>query len=59
MEFIKSEIEGISEEKLSPANRLKKKYMVRIADICSKLKIVDSQNLKQVFDKFKHRQVKF
>jgi hypothetical protein len=59
MEYLKAEIEKIGEDKLSPANRLKKKYMIRIANICSKMNIVDSQNLKAVFDRFKHSQVKF
>jgi hypothetical protein len=59
MNYIKSEVEGIDEENLSPANRLKKKYMLRVANICSRMNIIDSQNLKQVFDRFKHKQVKF
>jgi hypothetical protein len=59
MEFVKKEIETIDDAKLSPANKLKKKYMIRVANICSRMRIVDSQNLKQVFERFKHRQVKF
>ena len=59
MEFIKKELENIDTEKLSPANRLKKKHLIRVADLCSNLRVVDSQNLKQVFDLYKHEPVKF
>ncbi len=59
MEFIKKEIENIDESKLSPANKLKKKHLIRIAELCANYRLVDSQNLKQVFDMFKHQPVKF
>jgi len=59
MEFIKEELKKISDDKLSPSNRLKKKHLIRVADICGRMRIPDSQNLKAVFDMFKHPAVKF
>ncbi len=59
MEFIKQELKKIEDEKLSPSNRLKKKHLIRVADICGRMRVPDSQNLKGVFDMFKHPAVKF
>ena len=59
MEFIKSELENINDGDLGPTNRLKKKHLIRLADVCGRMRILDSQNLKQVFDIFRHPDVKF
>ena len=59
MEFIKQELKNINDEELSTANRLKKKNLIRVADIVGKMRIVDSQNLKQVFDLNKNPTIKF
>jgi len=59
MDFLKQELNNLSDESLTPANRLKKKHLVRLAEICGSLKITDSQNLKSVYDMFKHSNIKF
>jgi hypothetical protein len=59
MEFLKDELIKLKEEELSPSNRLKRKHLIRLAEICGNLRITDSQNLKSVFDMFKHPNVKF
>jgi hypothetical protein len=59
MEYIKNELSNINDDELSPANRLKKKHLIRVADICGRMRVTDSQNLKEVFDMFKHPTIKF
>lgn len=59
MDYLKKELENIDSDKLSPANKLKKKHLIRLADICGKVRIADSHNLKLVYDIFKHPPVKF
>lgn len=59
MEFLKKELENIDEETLNPTNKLKKKHLLRLTTIISNLRVTDSQNLKQVFDLFKHEPVDF
>ena len=59
MEFIKYEIERIDNDFLNPSDRLKKKHLVRLANLCANTRIVDSQNLKQIFDMFKSKPITF
>lgn len=59
MESLKREIEKINDDNLSPTNKLKKKQLYKIADICSKIRIADSQNLLEIFDTFKNPTIKF
>jgi hypothetical protein len=59
MEFIKDELKKIDDESLNPSNKLKKKHLIRVADICGRLRVQDSQNLKNVLEMFKHPTVKF
>jgi hypothetical protein len=59
MEFLKEELGNIKDEELSPSNRLKKKQLMRLAEICGKMRITDSQNLKHVFDMYRHSPIKF
>jgi len=59
MEYLKNELTNINEEELSPLNRIKRKHLIRLAEICGKMRITDSQNLKSVFDKFKQPSIKF
>ncbi len=59
MEYIKSDLNSIEESQLSPANRLKRKHLIRVIDVCAKMRITDSMNLKQVYDLFKSPNVKF
>ena len=59
MEYLKNELSNLNEEELSPLNRIKRKHLIRMAEICGKMRITDSQNLKSVFDKFKQPSIKF
>ena len=59
MEYLKNELRNLNEEELSPLNRIKRKHLIRMAEICGKMRITDSQNLKSVFDKFKQPSIKF
>lgn len=59
MEYLKNELSNLNEEELSPLNRIKRKHLIRLAEICGKMRITDSQNLKSVFDKFKQPSIKF
>jgi hypothetical protein len=59
MEYIKEELLKIKEESLSPTNKLKKKHLIRLSDILARMRVTDSQNLKEVLDIFKHPMVKF
>jgi hypothetical protein len=59
MEFIKDQLEEIDDSLLSPTNLLKKKHLVRIATVCAKFPIVDSQNLKQIYDLYKAEPIDF
>jgi hypothetical protein len=59
MEFFKEELKKINDDTLNPSNKLKKKHLIRVADVCGRMRVPDSQNLKQVFDMFKHPSVKF
>ncbi len=59
MEYIKEELKKIDEENLSPSNRLKRKHLIRVADVLARTRVLDSQNLKKVLDLFKHACVKF
>lgn len=59
MEYIKEELEKIQDEELSPANRLKKKHLIKVSDVIGKMRVTDSQNLKRVFEVNKHPSIKF
>ena len=59
MEHLKDELKKIDDINLSPSNILKKKHLIRLADMLAKLRVPDSKNLKIVYDIFKHPTVKF
>lgn len=59
MEYLKKDIDSIDEDKLSPVNRIKKRHLVRVAGICGNMRIVDSQNLKMIYDMYKQPAIKF
>ena len=59
MEFLKEELKRIDDSQLSPGNKIKKKCLMRLADVVGKMRITDSQNLKQVFNLYKNPNIKF
>lgn len=59
MEFLKEELNSIEDNELSTINRIKKKHLIRLADICSKTKIKDSQNLQEIFKMYKQEKISF
>ena len=59
MEFLIDELNSIEDEQLSTINRIKKKHLIRLADICSKTKIKDSQNLHEIFKMYKQEKISF
>ena len=59
MDLLIKELENIDEDVLSPEKKIKKKHLIKLANICGKIRIIDSQNLKQVFDMYKQPTVKF
>ena len=44
----KEELEKIDDESLSPKNRLKKKHLIRLSVLLARMRVSDSQNLKEM-----------
>jgi hypothetical protein len=59
MEFLKKELDAIEDDQLSALNRIKKKHLIRLADICSQMKIKDSHNLNEIFKMYKPEKISF
>ncbi len=59
MEYIKEELQKINDESLSPTNKLKRRHLIKLADILARTRVPDTLNLKEVLDIFKHPMVKF
>lgn len=59
MEFLKQELESIEDEKLSALNKIKKKHLIRLANICSQMRIKDSHNLNEIFKMYKPERISF
>ena len=59
MEFLINELNAIEDEKLGALNKIKKKHLVRLADICSKTRIKDSHNLNEIFKMYKPEKISF
>jgi len=59
MEFLKKELEAVEDDKISSLNRIKKKHLIRIADICSQMRIKDSHNLCEIFQMYKVEKISF
>ena len=56
---MKTELENINEEALSPEERYKKKYLIKLANYIAHLPIKDAQNLKKIYDLYSNEPVKF
>ncbi len=59
MEFLKKELDAIEDDQLSALNRIKKKHLIRLTDICSQMKIKDSHNLNEIFKMYKPEKISF
>jgi hypothetical protein len=59
MEYLKTELETVDDEKLSALNKIKKKHMIRLAEICSQMRIKDSHNLNEIFKMYKPEKISF
>ncbi len=59
MEFLKKELDAIEDDQLSALNRIKKKHLIRLAEICSQMKIKDSHNLNEIFKIYKPEKISF
>jgi hypothetical protein len=59
MEFLKKELDAIEDDQLSALNRIKKKHLIRLADICSLMRLKDSHNLNEIFKMYKPEKISF
>lgn len=59
MEYLKEELSSIDDDKLSALNKIKKKHLIRLANICSNTRIKDSHNLNEIFKMYKPEKVSF
>ena len=57
--FYIKELKEIDERELSHDYRLKKNILIRLLKAASHYKITDAQNLKKVFDLYKHEKIAF
>lgn len=59
MEYLVKELQEIDEEQLSSINKIKKKHLIRLAEICSNTRIKDSHNLNEIFKMYKPEKISF
>ena len=57
MKSVYNQLEGISNNEISPEQRLKKIRLLKLAELISHLQINDSANLKKVIDMYKNEKV--
>jgi hypothetical protein len=59
MNFYLKELNEIDDDKLGPEIAVKKKNLTRLCKLASHYKITDAQNLKKIFDLYRHERILF
>ena len=59
MNYFKKELNEISDSDIGPQYVNKKKTLVKLCKMASGYKITDAQNMKKVFDLYRHERILF